>query len=123
MIGYQPDGNRGTLARPLELTFSKIPLQGAFHVEVHPNPFIDHTTIDIWPGTRDGAEHLQLGIAIYDMSGHLVANEAGFYPNHGRYSFTWDGRSGKGGSCPPGVYLIKVSLGERVKTYKVMKLR
>ena len=83
-----------------------------------PNPFQATTTI---------AYRLQASarveIFVHDLSGRRVATlESGLRPS-GTHSLVWNGRDRDGRSVAAGIYFIQLSLGGRVESRRVVRLR
>jgi len=83
-----------------------------------PNPFNPMTKIEF--GLMSPAT---VRLRIYDAAGRLVrALEEGRLPA-GRYTKTWDGRDGSGGSVSSGVYFYRLDAGSFTQTKKMVLLK
>ena len=62
-------------------------------------------------------------LAVYNMSGQMVATLARgpYWP--GTYSFTWDGRTARGADLASGVYTCRLRANGRVQARKLVLLR
>jgi len=97
---------------------SKVNIQGmAFQspsnlntISISPNPFNPTTTIRL-----HGAAHLD--VRIYDLNGHLIRTW------FGRESFVWNGQDLKGRDVASGTYIVRVNVGERVMSRRIVLMR
>lgn len=94
------------------------PGAAAFVGEAAPNPFRDHTDIQLYLG-RSGP----LEVTVYDVVGravrHLLRETEG---SPGEHLATWDGRSDQGSVCSAGVYFVGVRLGMEKAVKRIVKL-
>lgn len=97
--------------------YSKIKIaQANSKIAVVPNPFETSTQITIQPLDEDAL------LAIYDITGRIVRNfkisECSVFR-----SFRWDGDDNTGNALPLGVYLIRLTIGDKHEIKKVVKLK
>ncbi len=87
-------------------------------IRAHPNPFHPGTKIDF---SLDRAE--QAEIAVYDVTGRLVAilADRGYRP--GSHSVQWDGTDAAGRSLPSGTYLVRMKRSGRSTSCKALLAR
>jgi len=79
--------------------------------EVSPNPFTPATTIQV-KGTK--GTH---AISIYDLNGHLIRNWSGMA------SVIWNGQDLHGKDVASGTYIVRVNVGERVMSKRIVLMR
>jgi len=83
---------------------------------VFPNPFTELTSLSFVV-----KEKSQVRIQIYDLYGrHLRDLLSGEYEK-GIHQVDWDGRSDHGSECSPGVYLLRVFIGDEKQSVKILK--
>ena len=51
-----------------------------------------------------------VGLRIYDLSGHMVREVYRGIDQSGRFTRTWDGTDGQGNTVPPGLYIFNIDL-------------
>lgn len=88
------------------------PASAAPSLSSSPNPFHQAVTIKS-SGIDDGTE-----IQVFDVSGQLRTT----LHRHGTGSFVWNGTDASGGTCPAGIYLLRMKVGTQSVTHKVVKL-
>ena len=97
-----------------DLDFSGIPETFTLS-QNYPNPFNPETNIDY---------ELPLGsevkIAVFNLLGQQIRNLFNGKQNAGRYTVSWDGKSGNGLSVATGVYLVRMQAGKFVSVRKVL---
>ncbi len=98
-----------------------------------PNPFRDAITIEYEIPTstvdEDGVEHIFTGAAVpasvkvYNVTGRLIATlvEAAHAP--GRYRTGWTAQNDLGGSVASGVYYVKLAIGKRSVTKRLVQIK
>jgi len=117
---FYPDGRPGAVEEPFEFTPSSLSLSCA------PNPLNSMLTIRF---TTGGQASLPVRLAIYDLSGRLVADflsgvtpalrESAFRSLRPEtQSLTWDASA-----SPAGVYFVRLQSGADVVTQKVVLMR
>ena len=85
----------------------------------YPNPFADHTTIHYRV-----AEPTPVKIEVYDAAGRVVKRLVNLASQvAGDHSITWDGRGDGGARVSAGVYLYRVTLGDRTWTNTLVLVR
>jgi len=62
-------------------------------------------------------------VDVFDLSGRRLASAQRGPLSAGRHAVPWDGRGADGGSVAPGVYLARVSAGERTATTRFVRIR
>ena len=100
---------------PDSLENSANDLEG-YPVHPFPNPFNLHTTIG-FRSTGDPAEFTVYNILGQPVRRFSVTTGAGFH------QLVWDGRDNLGRSVGTGVYLIRIRIGFRVRTMRVVLVR
>jgi hypothetical protein len=98
-----------------------------------PNPFHDAITIDYEIPTRamdeDGVEHILSGSAVptsvkvYNVTGRLIATlvESTHAPGH--YRTGWTAQTDQGASVASGVYYVKLTIGKRSVTKRLVQIK
>ena len=108
----------GIVKSSLEIDENNIIMQGTA-IYNYPNPFRDHTIIPIELSGRTRVE-----ARVYDLQGRMVREIA---PSEmlpaGRHNIVWDGRNLTGNAVPEGIYIVRVSIDERIVTGKLLLLR
>ncbi len=83
-----------------------------------PTPFAGSTTLH-W--SLPHASHVRA--QVFDLAGRVLATlHDGALPA-GAHARAWDGRDADGRTVPPGVYLVRVTAGDRVEHGRVVRLR
>ncbi|MEZ5065949.1 MAG: endonuclease [bacterium] len=83
-----------------------------------PNPFRESTTFAFsLPAPGDAR------LAIYDVSGRLVARLLDGPAESGRHELRWTGRNGAGAPVAPGVYFYRLDAGGKTDTRRVVRVR
>jgi hypothetical protein len=85
---------------------------------IHPNPFNPTTRV-----TFDVMKKGRVELAVYDVSGRLVAVLVDGDLEPGRYEASWNGRSLEGGPVASGVYFCRLEANAAVSTRKMVLLR
>jgi hypothetical protein len=85
-----------------------------------PNPFTRLTSIAVAVDREFLNGEKSATLSIYDTSGRLVKT---LWSGKGEASVTWDGRANDGSRAISGVYLARLSAGERTLTRKMMLIR
>jgi hypothetical protein len=83
-----------------------------------PNPFNPSTTISYYL-----PEDAPVTLSVYDVSGRRIADLVGKAEKKGRYSVTWDGSDGTGGSVASGIYFYRLTAGKETVSKKMILLR
>jgi hypothetical protein len=84
----------------------------------YPNPFNPETEIS-YTLTQDN----RVKLVIYNVKGQKVKVLVDEYQSAGYNSIKWDGKDEKGSSVASGVYFYRLSLGNKVKTKKMLLLK
>ena len=84
----------------------------------YPNPFNPSTTI-----RYSLPEAADVNIAIFDVSGHHIADLADNHQNPGTYTITWNGKNNSGISVSSGVYYCRVKAGNVMRTNKMILMK
>jgi len=98
-----------------------------------PNPFRDAISIDYEIPTsvvdEDGVEHTLSGAAVatsvkvYNVTGRLIATLVESTHGPGRYRTGWTAQSDDGGTVASGVYYVKLTIGKRSVTKRLVQLK
>lgn len=94
-----------------------------FTVMAYPNPFNPSTTIRYSIPVVETLHATSLHIAIYDITGKLVITLANKEQPAGWHEIQWNGTNQYGKEMPGGIYLSRVTVGNEVKTNKLILLR
>jgi len=85
---------------------------------IYPNPFNPTTNISF--GLKSQAD---VDISIYNLRGQLVKRLLSGNREAGVHRAIWDGTMDSGSICGSGIYLVKMSLGNRSFTQRVMLMK
>ncbi|MCK4420537.1 T9SS type A sorting domain-containing protein [candidate division WOR-3 bacterium] len=83
-----------------------------------PNPFTDNTHIKFAVKETD-----KVSVRIYNLTGACVTTLEDSKLVPGYYSLRWEGTDANGEKLPSGVYLCKVSIGDKAETTKIQFVR
>ncbi len=89
----------------------------ALLLSVTPNPFSVLTQISINPGENAVG---QVVMAIYDINGKKIYAFKTRKNQAGQFTVAWNGCNAQGKRMPQGVYLLKVEMGSKVLTQKIV---
>ncbi len=95
-------------------------------VQLYPNPFLTNLNINlrIYDSALTEESSGASSVRIYDVRGRLVKTILEQGPLHpGDYLHTWDGLDEYGKEAAPGVYYVKLQIGDRSVTKRVILLR
>lgn len=96
-----------------------------YQLSVCPNPFTTSTTISLLPSAQEhkntGAQDKTMELNIYDVSGRLVRNLVTGDLCSG--ALMWDGKDDEGNRVKSGVYFVKLKVGKRMMSRKVIFLK
>ncbi len=93
-------------------------LPSSFGVTAYPNPFNSSVSIVF---DLPSSDEIELGV--YNLAGQKVATLGRDTREAGTYTLKWNGRDDHGRELASGVYLYRLSAGERVETRKLLLLR
>jgi len=83
-----------------------------------PNPFRGGLRVEFTIPV--GEEEVDL--RVFDVTGRLVRTLASGRLAPGVHRYEWDGRNGRGGSIPAGVYFVRLEGRGTMKNIKVLRL-
>jgi len=89
-----------------------------FSVTAFPNPFNPNTTIR-YSVTSSSTTN----ITIYDITGKRITTLINKYQPSGWHEIQWNGTNQNGKEVPGGVYLSRITVGNEVKTNKLILLK
>jgi hypothetical protein len=95
-------------------------------VQLYPNPFLTNLNIGlrIFDSALTEETSGASSVRIYDVRGRLVRTVIDQGPLHpGEYLYAWDGLDEYGKESAPGVYYVKLQIGDRSVTKRVILLR
>ncbi len=93
-------------------------ISGMGNVLIYPNPFKDNLTIRVKKSKTENKVKLH----IFTLTGELV-HECFEEYEEPIFCTTWDGRNQKGEEVGSGIYLIKISTGDKTEIHKVAKIK
>jgi len=99
-----------------------VPSKGPAKVELsaaRPNPFSNETRFEL----TLSASAPDVKLAIYDLSGRLVASLHSGSLGAGSHSFVWDGRRADGTRAADGVYFYRARTGSSVQSKRIVSMR
>ncbi|MEP0548117.1 MAG: FlgD immunoglobulin-like domain containing protein [Rhodothermales bacterium] len=118
-LGYAMGHRIYTLARPTTTDAEGTPSASVAAITASfPNPFATATTIQ-YETDRAGDVTLE----VHDVLGRRVATLAQGFRPPGPHEATWDGRAEDGRVLASGVYLVRLTAGDRIATHRVTLLR
>ena len=98
-----------------------------------PNPFRDAIAIDYEVPERvvdeDGVEHqlsgeaVETSVKVYNVTGRLVATLVESQHAPGRYRTGWSAQDDQGAAVASGVYYVKLTIGKRSVTQRMVQLK
>ena len=95
-----------------------IPAQFMLH-PAHPNPFNSETTI-----TYILAEESAISLAVYDSLGHRVHTILqNARQSVGEHKVSWRGVDDEGQQAASGIYIVRLQIGQKIKTQKITLIR
>jgi hypothetical protein len=124
MLGqnWQAVGIGGTPGRPNSGVVDLEPIssgnQNSSVFECFPNPFIDFTTIQF-----NVISPAQYRLEIYDMNGRLIQIMVDEYLQAGSYYIDWYGENQFNEELKGGIYTIRLSNNDNIKTIKTVMLK
>jgi hypothetical protein len=84
----------------------------------YPEPFSNRTSFSV------SVPHSTfLSINVFDISGRKIREIHSNKVKEGRYTFTWNGKDGRGKPVANSVYFIRVRVGDHQKTRKIIRLK
>lgn len=89
----------------------------------YPNPFNPETTISFTVGSESKGGALQVVGRIYNLKGQLVKELLNEKLTPKRYNYTWKGDDNSGKTVASGVYYLRLTIGDEVKTGKMVMLK
>ena len=96
---------------------SSLPKKFTLH-QNYPNPFNPSTAI-----TFDLKQREKINLDIYDMNGNHIANLVNNTFTPGTHTVRWQGLTTKGEIVPSGVYLYRLSAGNKSQTRKMLFIK
>ncbi len=109
-----------------EVTVDSNPLTATadnFTVMAYPNPFNPSTTIRYSIPDVETHSNASVLIAIYDITGKLITTLINKEQPSGWHEVQWNGTNQNSKEVPGGVYLSRVTVGNKVKTNKLILLK
>jgi subtilisin family serine protease len=86
----------------------------------YPNPFNPRTTIAFEVPEPDGGGSTPVRLTVHDLRGRQVRVLFDGEAEGGEYRFSWDGRDGSGRTMASGVYLYRLTAGDRALVRKMV---
>lgn len=84
----------------------------------YPNPFNPTTTIAYYIPVKS-----KVDMAIYNVKGQRVKDLINNEIPKGSHRIVWDGKDNNGRAVSSGLYLVRIGIGNKVDTHKVMMLK
>jgi hypothetical protein len=84
----------------------------------YPNPFNPQTTISF-----ETAKAANASLCIYNLRGQLIRTLQGGKLDAGKHSVIWDGKDNTGSSVSSGIYLYRLSTGEKTLTRRMLLVK
>ena len=94
-----------------------------FTVMAYPNPFNPSTTIRYSISFVEARHALPVQVNVYDITGKLITTLVNKEQPAGWHEIQWNGTNQNGKEVPGGVYLSRITIGNEVKTSKLILLR
>jgi spore coat protein CotH len=106
-------------------------IPGQFSLTAYPNPFNPATTIiynipvveSLHEASQPGNSIRNVTLKIYDILGREVATLVNERQRPGNYQYQWNGRNSANQELSSGIYLLKISAGNRHLLHKLVKLK
>ncbi len=93
----------------------------------YPNPFNPSTTIRFQVGTAGSVGNSSgkagVNLSVYDAEGRKVSTLLDRFLAPGEYSARWSGRNSGGKSMASGIYFLRLTVGEKAFSKKIVLLR
>ncbi len=89
-------------------------LLDSIQIKVYPNPFRDNVTLEV---TSDVKQDKSLKISILNIQGQLIEQSQIIFDTDNKATFTWEAPE-----QPRGVYLAQLTIGNKIKTVKLVKI-
>lgn len=94
------------------------PAESALALSCHPNPFGPRTTVSYFL-----PEQAEVELAVYDVSGRLVAALESGHRAAGEHTVRWDGANARGRPAATGIYFVRLTTGTDTRSIKTALLR
>ncbi len=88
---------------------------GESKLNTYPNPFNSQTTIEF-----ELSESVYVSVDILDMQGRTIRNLLDAQQTAGTYQIVWDGTDNSGQQLSKGVYIVRLSSGNKISTKKLL---
>jgi len=85
-------------------------------VSAYPNPFAEFTSLSFVVKEKSNVR-----VQIFDLHGRHLRNLVDEEYEKGIHQIDWDGRSDHGSEYPPGIYLMRIFIGEEQQSVKILK--
>ncbi len=92
---------------------------------IYPNPFNPRTTVRFTVGEDDASHsgHARVTLEIFDVAGRRVSVLMDGFREVGSHSISWDGIGTGGGTTASGIYFIRLTVGSKLFSRKIVLLR
>jgi hypothetical protein len=91
---------------------------GVILLDAFPNPVTSHTIIRYFLPANGRTD-----LGIYDLNGKLVKSLVSSRQEPGIQEISWNGTSAKGDAVPPGIYLVRLTVGDSAMAKRLVVLR
>ncbi|MDR0791884.1 MAG: T9SS type A sorting domain-containing protein [Chitinophagaceae bacterium] len=115
-ISYVSNSSIGTPKKPYPITFDG----ASAKTTVYPNPFKDHTTIEV-NIPNNGASTHSVQLSIFDISGKKVYEQATQQVTGNVYETVWNSSGKNEYGISQGIYIIQITIDGKQQSIKVMK--
>jgi hypothetical protein len=89
-------------------------LLDSIQIKVYPNPFKDNVTLEI---TSDTKQDKPLKISILNIQGQIIEQNEIVFDADNKVTFAWEATE-----QPRGMYLAQLTIGNKIKTVKLVKM-
>jgi hypothetical protein len=108
-MSYKLDNIPGLTSRGISAGEEGVEASNETALAASPNPFnpVSHVTVTLPRASR-------VVLAVYDASGRFVKEIAGGRMGPGKHSFTWDATNSAGKRMASGLYVYRLTAGDKV---------
>jgi flagellar hook assembly protein FlgD len=116
-IQYEPAEIK-EFTTPLAIDSGSIPKEFTVTVSNVPNPFNASTEIHLTLSTDE-----KISLSIYSINGQRIKNLSSMYLKAGEHLIHWDGRNDYGKKVSSGVYLVGVTVKNKMVSHRMLLLK
>jgi flagellar hook assembly protein FlgD len=85
---------------------------------VSPNPVLGAALVQFSLASSE-----QVDVAVFDTAGRRIRGLFSGSIGAGEHELAWDGADGSGHAVAPGVYLVRIAVGGRTSTLRLVRMR